>query len=202
MFRKSSNNPWISPSGRLNTGSFAQLGGTETVGQRYPGLLGQTIVCDTGEALKLSDSTVGTLYQGVYQLVKLNSNVSHGQLVFWDTLANNGINDFEVTSTVTAPAMFKAGVALCTGTSGEYAWIQIAGLANCLYVNPVTDATLGNLVLQNSATTATVDAITDAGAFATALAMKRVVGVAYETPSSGNVRRVLLNLSGFYQNIA
>lgn len=201
MFRKSTNNPFI-PSAGLNSGSFANLGGTDTIGQRYPGLLGQSVVYDNGAALKVSKASVGTLYSGVYQLVKFTSAVVRGELLFWDTLANNGLNDFEVTHTVTAPAMFKAGVSLFTdtGASGSYGWVQIAGLARCLYRAAVTDATIGNLVIQTSGTTSTVDAIADAGAIATALAIKQIVGVAYETPANDGILRVLLNLAGFYPN--
>jgi hypothetical protein len=200
MFRKSSNNPFI-PVGGLNSGSFAQIGGPEVVGQRFKGLLGQTVVYDNAAALKASKTSVGTLYSGVYQLVKLNSAVTRGEVVYWDTLANNGLNDYEVTHTVTAPAMFKAGIAICDGTSGEYAWIQIAGLASVLYRAAVTSAILGNLVVTTSATAADCDALADAGAFATALAMKQLVGIAYELPANSSVKRVSLNLAGFLQNI-
>ena len=96
MFRRSSNNPWIPPQG-LNSGSFPQIGGVETVGQRFRGLVGQTVVHSDASALKDSLTSVGTLYNGVYQLVKFNATVSRGQLVFWDTLANNGVSQFLVT---------------------------------------------------------------------------------------------------------
>lgn len=202
MFRRSSNNVFIPPKG-LNGGSFAKIGNsTDELGERYPGLLGATLVVDDAGALKYSDTTVGTLYNGVYQLVKLTSNIVKGQLVFWDTLANNGIDEFEVTGTSTATTMFKAGVAICDGTSGEYCWIQVAGLATCKYVNPVTSAVIGNLVVQTSATDGTVDALADAGAVATALVVKRLIGVAYELPTNGGLKQVILNLGAFYPNIA
>lgn len=200
MFRKSSNNPFI-PVGGLNSGSFAQIGGPETVGQRFKGLLGQTVVYDNGAALKASKTSVGTLYAGVYQLVKLNSTVLRGQVVYWDTLANNGLNDYEVTTTVTAPAIFKAGIAICDGTNGEFCWIQVAGLANVLYRAAITSAILGNVVVTTNATSADCDALADAGAFATALAMKQLVGIAYELPVNSSIRRVMLSLGGFVQNV-
>lgn len=201
MFRKSSNNPFVQ-GGYLNAAYNDNLGGPETVGQRYPGLLGQTVVAGNADALKMSDTSIGTLYEGVYQLVKFTTAITRGQLVFWGTLANNGINDFEVGSTVAATSMFRAGVALRTDSSasGKYGWIQVAGLASMLY-GTVTDATIGNGVYQTSATTATVDALADAGADATALSRKRFVGIAYATPASDTVARVLMNLGGFYPNI-
>lgn len=201
MFRRSTNNPFI-PSGGLNSGSFAQIGGPETVGQRFGGLLGQTWVASDADALKVSKTSVGTLYNGVYQLVKLGTAVSRGEIVFWDTLANTGTQLFKVTHTVTAPAMFKAGIAICDGTSGEYAWIQVAGLASVLYRAAVTDTTIGNLVVQTSATTATADCLADAGAVATALAFKQIIGIAYEQAANGAVKRILMNPAGFYPVIA
>jgi len=200
MFRRSTNNPWI-PSGGLNAGSFAQIGGVEPVGSRFGGLLGQTVVHSNATALKESKTSVGTLYEGVYQLVKLNSNVTRGQIVFWDTLANNGIADFEVTSTVTAPAAFKAGIAICDGTSGEYAYIQVAGLASVLFAGSITSAVLGNVVIQSALNAATADALADAGALATAGGFKQIVGIAYELPVISVTKRVLLNQAGFYPNI-
>jgi len=196
MFRRSTNNPWIPPGG-LNSGSFAQIGGVETVGQRFGGLLGQTWVASDADALKVSKTSVGTLYNGVYQLVKLSSNVSRGQIVFWDTLANNGTAQFKVTSTVTAPAAFKAGIAICDGTSGEYVYIQVAGLASVLYAGSVTSAVLGNLVIQSALNAATADALADAGALATAGGYKQIVGLAYELPVASSLKRVLLNQAGF-----
>lgn len=203
MQRRSSNNPWIPPGG-LNAGSMEQIGGPETVGQRFKGLLGQVVVHDNASALKVSKLSVGTLYMGEYQLVKFNSAITRGQLLFWDTLANNGLNDYEVTGTVTAVNPFRAGVALYTdpAAAGKYGWIQTAGLASCLYRAAVTSAVLGNIVIQTSLTTTDVDAIADAGTtFATNGGAKLFVGVAYELPANSSVLRVLLSQSGFYQNV-
>lgn len=199
MPTRNSNNIWRPPQG-INYGSFAQIGGQEPVGTRMQGQLGGVVQHSNATALLDSYTTTGTLYQGEYQLVKLNTAVSRGELVFWDTLANNGINDFEVTHTVTAPAMFKAGVAVCNGTSGEYCYIQISGLASCLYRASVTDTTIGNLVIQTSGTAATVDAVADGASINTALLFKQIVGVAYAQPANDGVLRVLLNQAGFYRN--
>lgn len=202
MFRKSTNNPWVPLQG-LNMGSFAQIGNsTDIVGTRFQGMLGQVIILSQSEASKASLSSVGTLYEGAYQLVKLSSDIVRGELLFWDTNANNGLADYEVTHTVAATTMFRAGVAICAGTSGQYAYIQVAGLATCLYKSSVTDTTIGNLVLQDSATSPKVDAIADAGAFATALAVKRLVGIAYEAPANDGLKKVIMNLAGFYPNMS
>lgn len=206
MFRKSSNNPYVG--GEINRAyDLIQGGGTETVGFRYPGLLGQTWVANNGDALKVSYTTTGTLYQGVYQYVKFTSAVTRGELLFWDTLANNGMADFEVTHTVTAASAFRAGVCLLTDASatGRFGWIQVAGLANMLYGN-AAPGTIGLGVIQATAantallTVATVNTIADATAV-TELEFRANVGVAYETPAQNAVRRVWMNLSGFYPNV-
>lgn len=204
MYRSSSNNPWR-PSKGLNTGSFAQIGGTEPVGNRFQGMLGQTIVLSNANALKDSDTSVGTLYEGVYQLVKATSTLVRGQLVFWDTLANNGINDFEVTSTVGATSAFRAGVAICAATSGEYVYIQIAGLASVLFGNSAVGG-IGLGVIQATAldtpllTVNTVNTVAAATAWTSTFTLA-FVGLAYEAPTTNTISRVLLNVGGFYQNI-
>lgn len=201
MFRRSSNNVFIPPKG-LNGGSFAKIGNsTDELGERYPGLLGATLVVDDAGALKYSDTTVGTLYNGVYQLVKLTSNIVKGQLVFWDTLANNGIDEFEVTGTATENTLFRAGVAICDGTSGEYCWIQVAGLATCKYAAS-TQTSAGRLVLQSANNAGTVTAVADNAAFATAAVVLLQVGIAYEAPTVNGLKQVILNLGAFYPNIA
>lgn len=201
MPTRNSNNIWRPPQG-MNYGSFAQIGGQEPVGTRMQGQLGGIVEHSNATALLDSYTTTGTLYAGRYQLVKLTSAVSRGEIVFWDTLANNGLNDYEVTHTVTAPAMFKAGIAVCDGTSGEYAFIQVSGLASVLFRASVTSKVLGNLVVQTSATTATADAIADATDFFTsALTFKQIVGIAYELPADGSITRVILNPAGFYPNL-
>jgi len=212
MYRRSTNNPWR-PSSGLNFGSFAQIGGEDPspgAGQRFPGLLGATVVHDNASALKDSYTPTGTLYMGVYQIVKFASAITRGQILVWDTLANNGLNDYEVTATVAATSAFKAGVALYTdaSASGKYGYIQVAGLASMLY-DDNTDTTIGDLVYTGTAANtpaaaATVVAIDDAdittGAGAVGFA-KYFVGIAYETPVASSVLRVLMDPSGFVANI-
>lgn len=210
MFRRSTNNPWISPDGYMNGPAFDNLGGgtSGAINARFNGLLGQTNVCDRAGALKVSKTSVGTLYQGVYQLVQYKSDVTtvtRGQLLFWDVLSASGIANFVVTATAAATNKFRAGVALATETAGgsKYAWIQVAGLASCLYKSSPADTTIGDVVIQTSLTTATVDAIADATDYGTSMgALSLIIGTAYEQPATAAVKRVLLNLSGFYPNIA
>lgn len=212
MFRRSSNNPWLPPGG-LNAQAFPQIGGEDPspgAGARFPGLLGATVVHDNASALKDSKLSVGTLYMGIYQIVKFTSAISRGQILVWDTLANNGLNDYEVTATVAATSAFKAGVALFTdaAATGKFGYIQVAGLATCLF-DDNTDTTIGDLVFTGTAANtpaaaATVVAIDDADVTTLAGAVgvfKYMVGIAYETPVASGLTRVLLNPAGFVANI-
>lgn len=208
MFRKSSNVGWAGGAGNLNQQSFEQLGGTEPVGTRLGGILGSTIVLNNGDALKQSYTTTGTLYQGIYQLVKFNTAIVRGELLFWDTLANNGQAEFEVTHTVTAVNTFRAGVALYTDASatGKYGWIQVAGLATMLYANSAPDATLGLGVIQATVKDVPLLTVTTVNTTANATAqlsedVLAFVGVAYETPAINGLLRVWMNLGSFYPNI-
>lgn len=208
MFRKSSNVGWAGGAGNLNQQSFEQLGGAEPVGTRLGGILGSTVVLNNGDALKQSYTTNGTLYQGVYQLVKFNTAIVLGELLFWDTLANNGQADFEVTHTVTAVNQFRAGVALYTDSAatGKYGWIQVAGLASVLFGNSAPDATLGLGVIQATAKDVPLLTVTTVNTTANATAqlsedLLAFIGVAYSTPTINTTVRVWLSLGAFYPNI-
>jgi hypothetical protein len=208
MFRRSSNNPWIPPGG-LNASYFGTIGGADagSLDNRFPGQLGQTVVHSNKTALQDSKTSVGTLFMGVYQLVKFTSAIVRGTLVFWDTLANNGLNDFEVTNTSTAPTCFRAGVALLTdaAATGKFGYIQVAGLASMQFANAAV-GTIGLGVIQATAinvgllTVNTVNTIADATAI-TAAEKRAWVGTAYETPTQNVISRVLMGLDGFYPNV-
>ncbi len=206
---KSSNNPFIQ-NGVMNGAAYENLGGPEQVGQRYPGLLGAVWVGNNGDALKVSKTSVGTLYMGAYQLVKFTSAITRGELVFWDTLANNGQAEYEVTHTPTTNVSFRAGVALMTDASatGRYGWIQIGGLASMLYSNSAPAATLGTNVIQGTtantpvANVATVTTLADATDTTSVLFVNSIVGKAYSTPTQNDLARVWMNPMGFYPNVA
>jgi hypothetical protein len=207
MFRRSSNNPWI-PVGGLNSGYFGTIGGADAgnLDNRFPGQLGQTVVHSTKTALQDSKLSVGTLFEGVYQLVKFNSAMTRGQLVFWETNANNGIPNFLVTSTVTTVSLFRAGVCLFTdaAATGKFGYIQVAGLASMLY-GTVAGGVIGQLVVQDTLTTAVVNSITDATQFPAATQasdFKRgPLGLAYELPVTGTVLKVLMRPDGWHYNV-
>lgn len=222
MFRRSTNNPWIPPGG-INSGYFSQIGGEDTApvlalagAGRFSGQLGQTVVHSTKTALQDSvrnpvTGVITPLFMGVYQLVKFapvltatGGNIQRGEIVYWDTNANNGVPLFQVTNTPSVTTGFRAGVVVnadqvVANAQGKFGYIQVAGLASMRYVAAVTSAIIGNLVV-NPLTVNEVDAILDATAV-TDLVFKTIVGVAYELPVNDGVLKVLMNMAGFYPNI-
>jgi hypothetical protein len=144
---------------------------------------------------------------GSYQLVKFAGAMVRGQLVFWDTLANNGLADYEVTHTVTAATCFRAGVALFTDAqaTGKFGYIQTGGLGSMLFGNSAV-GTIGLGVIQ--ATALDVPLLTVATVNTTAMATAQLtedvlalVGQAYETPTQNAISRVLMLPNGFYPNV-
>lgn len=208
MYRRSTNNPWI-PVGGLNAGSFGTIGGADagSLDNRFPGLLGATVVHDNASALKASKTSVGTLFMGVYQLVKFTSAITRGNLLFWDTLANNGLADYEVAQASTAATCFRAGVALYTDAqaTGKFGYIQVAGLASMQFANAAV-GTIGLAVIQATAVDTPLLTVTtvNTSAMATAQLTEDVlalVGQAYEAPTQNVISRVLMSPNGFYPNI-
>lgn len=160
----------------------------------YPGMLGKIWMGNHAGALLHSDPAVGTLFGGAYQYVKAATALARGQIVRWDVLANNGLADYEVSSTLAAANEgFIAGIALNTVTLGNFCWIQVDGLASVLFRAAITAAALGNNVFQLT-TTNTADAIADATAVINggASGLKNWIGVAYQLPVNGTITQVML----------
>ena len=160
----------------------------------YPGLLGKILPMTHASAARYADPAISSLFGGEYQYVRATSALARGQLVAWDTFANNGLRDYEVTSTIGAALDgFIAGVALNTVTSGNYCWIQVSGLVNVQFRAAVTNAALGALVIQLTATN-TVDAPADATAVINAGAngLRSFFGIAYQLPVNNTITQVMM----------
>lgn len=162
--------------GKLNNGSTATASGAAEVvtGLGIPTGLnsGDFLELTAAQALANSDTTKGTLYEGVYQRVKLSatgaSNVGLGQPLFWNE-ANDTTDPYPVTNTAAAAgtaAWEFAGVVIDpTTTVGQYCWIQISGKANCEITgggsagNVVTFPTSGAPTFAASGTSVTAQAV-------------------------------------------
>lgn len=158
----------------------------------YPkGMLGKIVAITRERAAQLSYPTTGTLYEGLYQCVRFlssstASNIRGGALC-WSDRANFVVTPDQLATTEED----FAGVGLMANTKGNYGWIQVAGQCSIKYRASVTDATLGNLVLQLT-TTNTFDAIADAtGTYISGgvKGLKNIVGVANVLPVNDSVVR-------------
>jgi hypothetical protein len=159
--------------------------------QPYTGQVGGRLVLTTPMALKLSNTAIGTLYEGVYQYVQFLSTATaaavRGQLCYWSNRAN-GV----VTSDQTATnCSLWAGWFINVITKGNYGFIQISGRVTALSKSTVTKTTpaIGDLVVIDSSTSPTVDTLADATAITNGNA-KLIVGTAIEALASGALKQI------------
>lgn len=158
----------------------------------YPkGLLGKVVSVTREKAAQLSYTSTGTLYEGLYQCVKFYgsssaANIRGGALCWQDRAA------FVVTPDQTATTEEDfAGIGLMVNTKGNFGWLQVCGECSIKYRSTVTDATLGNIVLQVT-TANTFDAIADGtGSYISGgvKGLKNIVGVANVLPVNDTVVR-------------
>jgi hypothetical protein len=175
-------------------------------------LLGVRILLDNVAALALSDTTVGTLYGGIYQYVNFLSggtaSPARGLVAFWassqtgaNLFASDGATQYtvHVDAAATTGAGFWAGAVLNSVTKGNFGWVQIAGLASFQSGSNTgaapSDNNIGDLaVVSTTATVNLVDALADATSVTCAI-LKKQLGVFAEAPGAATtaaIKRVLL----------
>lgn len=175
--------------GKLNATNDPLPGQSVTGGQSYQGQLGATILLNASEALKLSDTSVGTLYAGLYQYVLFKSGQSgttiKGGPVYWTDPDN-----FEVSADVASGAPGFAGVALNVVTKGNYGWILVEGKCQC---QPLDNTTKTTPAIGDTMVTATIgrfDVLADATAF-DGTNQKLIAGQWIEAPVDATSTRYL-----------
>lgn len=128
---------------KLNTVSMAYPGedtpNQDTGTARFSGQKGKYLSLNNKQALNFSDTTIGTLYGGVYQLVQVKSDATLapavGLLAFW-----SDYDDYIVTPDVpTQPGGTVAGVFINAIAKGDYGFIQVAGRASVQVAASVTE---------------------------------------------------------------
>jgi hypothetical protein len=177
------------------------------VSQTMPG---DAIIVDDITALALSDTTVGTLYGGIYMymgtLSTSTANPARGTGAFMRAadLPSATSNLYQVTadaSPTTAIPTFFFGVFINAVTKGNWGWIQTAGVASCLFDSAITGAAVvGNPVtVKISATVAStfdqcVTVVTATIPYSYAGAF---VGTAIVLPVVSTITTVLMQRSPF-----
>lgn len=98
---------------------------------KFKGQLGKILHVAQDQIAMLTDTSVGTLFGGTFQYVKLADNLGTpapviGQMLFWDT--SEAIGDFVVTDTKDETAVPNpAGVYIGGAEAGNYGFIQTSG---------------------------------------------------------------------------
>lgn len=161
------------------------------------GLLGMKKKLDDITAAKFSDTSIFTLLNGVYRLVRSDpaivivANWSVGRPVFWTDKKL-----YKVTTIVADSTGEFAGVALGPLTTpGSFKIIQVDGEAPGLLAAALTKAAPAKgdpLVLKFAANLADFDVELDATAHTNAI-QKRIVGKVDEAAVAGAVKRIILS---------
>ncbi len=156
---------------------------------QYQGQVGATLTLNAAQALKLSDTSVGTLYGGTYQYVQFYGSQSgttkKGGPVYWQDPDN-----YVVTADVPTGAPGFAGVAISVPTKGNYAIILIEGKCQC---QPLDNTTKGTPAIGDTMVTSTIgrfDDLADATAF-DGTNQKLIAGQWIEAPADATDTRYL-----------
>jgi hypothetical protein len=167
--------------------------------QIYSAQPGDRIVLDDATALALSDTTIGTLYGGVYMYVQFKTTTRaavKGGIVFFAAadLGTSYIAYGDALPTTAVPT-YIAGVLICVLTTTYYGWIQVAGVATVLFDAGMTAAAAGNWV---SAKVSPGTASTaDCGAAAGVVTLAAMLGVAVGLPVTSTASTVMLTRGNF-----
>ncbi len=161
---------------------------------------GDRIILDDATALALSDTSVGTLYGGVYVYVQTyassTASPALGQPAFF--LATDVGVAYRVDADAqpsAAVATFLHGVFINAITKGNYGWIQTAGVATIRYQAVVTSTAAGDTVSVGISQTPPAF---DAGvATFTAILNAATLGVAIDAPADAGTGRVSITRSPF-----
>lgn len=168
----------------------------------YLGMVGGKLTLSQTDAARLSDTTTGTLYGGVYMYVKFlpagTTACVRGGVALWLDTHAVGPTCYNVTNEgSTARNNFPAGIFLNVVTKGNYDFIQTAGLASVKMKTTLGVATpaIGDAVfVADSAASPQLADDLDGTAITNKL-FKQFLGVAeYAAPISATVSPVLLRL--------
>jgi hypothetical protein len=176
----------------------------------FQGQIGKVLSLD--QSMVRYDSTVGTVYEGLFQYAKLGPNATAnpavGSVVFWDL--DEDPADFAVTTEedaggTTDAAVMIAGIVLSEEwTVGYYSFIQIVGLVDVKYRAVLTSAgAVGSAVYAAAAGGAdnglvdVVDSANPALFSDVTLLQRRFLGVANELPVGGATSLIDLGFQRF-----
>lgn len=145
-------------------------------------LPGDRIILDDATAYALSDTVnVGTLYGGIYMYVQYSTTTRSavvggaaffraadvGNLAPTSPLTTSYVAYGDAQPSTTVPTLFL-GVFISAPTLNYYCWVQIEGVATCLFDSSLTSTAAGSVV--SVKISASVASTFDCGAFASTYA--------------------------------
>ena len=169
-------------------------------------LPGDKIVLDDASALANSNTTIGTLFGGVYlyvgTLATATAAPARGTIAFWrsNELPGGATQGYTVSSDAqptTALPAYIAGVFINAVTKGNFGWIQVAGVASVLFNSTLTATALGITVSAYAGTPA-VASSADAGVALSTITLANVLGVAIGTPVISTISSVIITRGGTF----
>ena len=167
---------------------------------------GDRIILDDATASALSDTTIGTLYGGIYMYVQSTYTTRApvvGGIAF---MVASDLGNLTPTSPLTTSYVaygdaqpstvlptYVLGVWINVLTKSYYGWIQIAGIASVLFDSTVTATTAGSLVIAKAtaAVASTADNVTS-GYAVTAITAVSSIGVSMGTTATSTIAKVAI----------
>jgi hypothetical protein len=170
-------------------------------------LPGDRIILDDATAYALSDTTVGTLYGGIYCYVQSTYTTQApvvGGIAFFKAADIGNLTPTSPLTTsyvaygdaqpLTTVPTYVFGIWINVLTKSYYGWIQIAGVASVLFDSAVTANVTGNWV--SAKVSASVASTADVGAVVGVITIAAILGVSVGTVTTSTVSKVSL-LRGF-----
>ena len=160
--------------------------------------VGDRIILDDATAFALSDTTVGTLYGGIYMYVSVLSGTAatsvRGCVAFFLAAGITHPNAYTVSMdpqpTTTNPT-YVLGVFINGITKTNFGWIQIAGIASVLFdTTTITGTTAGSMV--SAKASATQLGAADNAATVSQITVAALLGVSVGTVAAATVSQVAL----------
>jgi hypothetical protein len=175
-------------------------------GQGIQTLPGDRIILDDATAYALSDTTIGTLYGGIYMYVQASYTTQApvvgaiaflkaadlGNLKPTSPLTTGYVAYGDAQPTTLVPS-YVLGVWINVLTKSYYGWVQIAGIASVLFDSTVTATTTGGLVIAkaSAAVASTADNLTS-GYAVTGLTLVSEIGVSMGTVVTSTLSKVAI----------
>lgn len=180
-----------------------------TATQANQTLPGDRIIFDDAAALAVSDTTVGTLYGGIYMYVQATwttTAAAVGGVAFLKaadvgatTNTSPQTTNYQVYGDAqpsTSVPSYVMGIFINAVTKNQYCWIQIAGMATVLFTATPTNTNAGHMVVATQNAAGASLSTADNGVTISELTFACQIGVSYAAVTTSGKSLVSI-LRGF-----